>query len=95
MNNFEIFINETVIPQNWKILAQRLNMTTMKLPQQRLKIIGEIIEYSEARDEYNARLDHISYEKMCLELADICLSVCTLMYLQDLLSQKAPQRVGF
>jgi NTP pyrophosphatase (non-canonical NTP hydrolase) len=81
--NFETFINENVIPENWKVLSARFDTSQWSYTNQRLKIIGEIIEFHEARTR---QLNYPSLEAQSLmveELADVCISCCTLHSLQE------------
>ena len=79
---FENFINDEAIPTNWRVISSRFDMSNWTFKQQRLKIIGEILELADEQDQYAQHGDSLSYEKLCLELADVCIAICTLMHLQ-------------
>ena len=82
-NSFVSYINVQAIPENSKIMSDRFDLSRINYQTQRMKIIGEIIELYEAQRDYSVHKDQISYEKLCLEFADVCISICTLLMLQD------------
>ncbi len=81
--NFEQFINDQAIPKNWEILSARLDMNNQTVEKQRRKIIGEILEYSEAAENFRASNSEQDYREMCFELADIALAICSLLHIQE------------
>lgn len=80
---FESFINDYAIPENWKVISSRLDVTKLSYTKQRMKIIGEIVEYFEANENYRNNFSADSYMQMLDELADICIACCTLLRLQE------------
>ena len=76
--NFESFINDFVIPENWKILSARFPVELFTREDQRLKIIGEIIEFHEALTVYKELVPE-NYDDVIAELADIVISTCTML----------------
>lgn len=71
-------MNTVVIPQNWKTLSRRFDIEHQTFSQQRLKIIGEIIEFHEATEAYRMDPCEENREAIRLELADIVISCATL-----------------
>ncbi len=81
--NFEQYINDEVIEKNWSILSERYHTCDFTPVRQRVKIISEIIEFEEAVETFKKTCTEEDFEKMCLEMADIALSICTLFRIQD------------
>lgn len=79
---FESFINDFVIPENWSILSSRFDMSIQTPALQRLKIIGEIIEFHEALTAYKEEVPP-NYDNVVSELADIVISTCTMLRILD------------
>lgn len=79
---FELFINDFVIPENWSILSSRFDVSTWTSSNQRLKIIGEIVEFHEALELYKTIPTPLGFLDVIDELADIIISCCTLIRLQ-------------
>ena len=50
--SIESFINKEVIPRNWEVLSSRFDTTKFTVFAQRMKIIGEILEFYEAIADY-------------------------------------------
>lgn len=82
MPDFESFINDYAIPKNWEVLSARFDTSKLTVNFQRRKIIGEILEYAESVEKLKAENTELAYQEMCLELADIALSICTLLHIQ-------------
>jgi hypothetical protein len=81
--NFESFINDFVIPENWSILSSRFNVESWTPAMQRMKIIGEIIEFYEALEHYKTVRSPLGFSYVIDELADIVISTCTLIKILD------------
>lgn len=81
--SIESFINEEVIPRNWEVLSSRFDTTKFSVFAQRMKIIGEILEFYEAIADYRQTRSQHSFAIALDELADICIASCTLIRLQD------------
>lgn len=80
---FESFINDFVIPENWSILSARFAMENQTPAEQRLKIIGEIIEFHEAVELYKTVPTPLGLSDVIAELADVVISTCTLIKILD------------
>lgn len=78
---FTSFINSTVIPENWKILSSRFDMSKQTYEKQRMKVIGEIVEFYEAMQKYGEDPTLENLREANLELADIVISTCTLLHI--------------
>jgi hypothetical protein len=82
-NRFESFINDTVISENWSIISSRFDVSKFTVYIQRNKIIGEINEFYEARENYKENQSDKNYRHMVEELSDICIACCTFLKLQN------------
>lgn len=80
---FASFINSTVIPENWKILSSRFDISKQTYEKQRMKIIGEIVEFYEAMLKYAEDPTLENLREANLELADIVISACTLLHIRE------------
>lgn len=83
MTSFQSFFNTVVIPENWKILSSRFDVSQWSTDRQRAKIIGEIVEFIEARNTWIDNATPRNYEDMAFELADVCIAIATLMQIQE------------
>lgn len=83
LSTFEPFINDFVIPENWSILSARFDVSIWTPANQRLKIIGEIIEFHEAMELYKTVPTPLGFSDVIDELADIVISTCTIIKILD------------
>lgn len=81
--SFQDFINDEVIPRSWNIIKKRIDASELTLVKQRRKIISEILEFADARERHNEEQTDESFEAAVSELADICISACTLIAIQE------------
>lgn len=81
--SFQDFINDEVIPRSWNIIKKRIDASELTLVKQRRKIISEILEIADARERHNEEQTDESFEAAVSELADICISACTLIAIQE------------
>jgi NTP pyrophosphatase (non-canonical NTP hydrolase) len=61
------------------------------LQDERMKIIGEILEFYNELQQYRKVASPRIYEKLCIELADIVISTCTMLKMQDRSYRQYPE----
>lgn len=79
--SFTSFINSEVITENWNILSARFDMSKQTYEKQRMKVIGEIVEFYEAMQKYSEDPTLENMREANLELSDIVISTCTLIHI--------------